>query len=56
MFPDNAREGLRTLLKIWKIPEYPPLEKILRDLQDARFTQIRYNVQGPFTLIYAQKR
>jgi hypothetical protein len=56
MFPANAREGLRTLLKIWKIPEYPPLEKILRDLQDARFTQIRYNVQGPFTLIYAQKR
>jgi len=56
MFPDNAREGLRTLLKIWKIPEYPPLEKILRDLQDARFTQIRYHVQGPFTLIYAQKR
>jgi|GEM_PF-1822629 hypothetical protein len=56
MIPDNAREGLRSLLKIWKIPEYPPLDRLLRDLQAAKFTQTRYHAQGPFTIIQAQKR
>ncbi|ABL77488.1 hypothetical protein [Thermofilum pendens] len=54
--PDNKREGLRSLLRAWRIPDYEPPETLATNLQDSRFTKIRYSTKGPFSAFVAQKR
>lgn len=56
ILPLNQREGLKTLLAIFDIPEYPTPEQIMQDLQRQRFSNI-FTSRGPgFIALTAVKR
>ncbi|QOJ78530.1 hypothetical protein IG193_07175 [Infirmifilum lucidum] len=56
LLPLNSREGLKTLLGLFDVPEYPSLDQVAGDLQKSRFTNIRVNRERGFAAVVAVKR
>ena len=55
ILPLNKREGMRSLLALFDIPEYPEPEKIMQDLQRQRFSKIFTNRGPGFIAVAAVK-
>ncbi|MGB9785712.1 MAG: hypothetical protein ACPLRJ_00385 [Infirmifilum uzonense] len=56
ILPINQREGLKTFLKLFDVPEYPEPEKIIEDLQRQRFTNIYTSKGSGFLALVAARR
>ncbi len=56
VLPLNSREGLKTLLSLFDVPEYPNLDLVVEDLQKSRFANIRVNRERGFAAVIAVKR
>lgn len=56
LLPGNSREGLRTLLRFWDIPQYPEPQQAVESLRKAGFGNVIVNTQGCFYAVFAQRR
>lgn len=56
VIPLNAREGMKTLLSLLDVPQYPDVKQLVDDLQRWRFTGVRLSKDRGFAGIVAVKR
>ncbi len=56
VIPLNDKEGLKTLMRAWQVPDFPTAREVMDILKRLRYTRIRTNIYGPFMVFMASKR